>query len=93
MTPRNNRLHWILAICLAANSGCTSIRTSQLFRTSDGKFASYSASKGTKGVPCKLKVETGVRAHIRETYFIKKDSKEAVTTNGGRIYSIDLTPI
>lgn len=80
----------LLAFLIA--SGCTSLRSTELFRASDGKFSAYCSSWGTKGVPCKFQVETGLRVEIKETYFIDAISGKEVTTEH-RLYEVTKTPI
>jgi hypothetical protein len=83
-------LLYLFAFLVAA--GCTSIRSTQLFRATDSKFSAYCMPWGTKGVPCKLQVETGLRVEIKETYFIDVENGKEVSGDH-RLYEVTKTPI
>ena len=68
-------------LVLTACVGCTSIKTKQTYRASDGKFSVACLPWQTKGVPCKFKMETGVRVKIDEHLLIDKESGKLVRTD------------
>jgi hypothetical protein len=80
------------AAVVIALSGCTSIKTRPIIRSSDGKFSAHCLPKATKGVPCKFKVESGVRGEIQETIFIDPTTGQVAGT-GNRIYDVSLAPV
>ncbi len=73
--------------------GCTSIKSTQLYRSTEGKFSACCLPDAKRGVPCKFKVETGVRAEIYETIFIDPSSGQTVVPPERRIYSIQTVPV
>jgi|GEM_PF-1985812 len=80
------------AAVVIASSGCTSIKTRPIFRSSDGKFSAICLPRATKGVPCKFKVESGIRGEIQETIFIDRKTGQVAGT-GNRIYNVSLEPV
>lgn len=73
--------------------GCASIKTRQLFRSADGLYSAHCSPRATRGVPCKFRIETGVRAEIVETFFVDPKSGQVITPQEQRIYSLKTTPI
>jgi len=73
--------------------GCASINTRQLFRSTDGLYSAHCLPRATRGVPCKFKIETGVRAEIIETFFVDPDGGQVITPPEQRLYSLKTTAI
>jgi len=90
--PRPRLCGLLLPIAWLLFSGCTSIKTTQLFRSASGKFSGHCVSFGTKGVPCKLKVETGILVRINETYFVDPNTGMSVPSHN-RIYDVATHPV
>lgn len=88
----NSACNLIFFFLLTISTGCTSIKTSQLFRGTDGKFATGLPKQAIKGVPCKFKVQSGIRGIITETVIIDKDSGDAIGP-GKRIFSLSTEDI
>jgi len=55
--------------------GCTSIQMKPLYQDQRGNLYGDLHSKGTKGVPCKFKVQKGIRLSLIETFVVKNDGK------------------
>ena len=83
----------LISICLLAiSTGCTSIKTSQLIRGTDGKFAAVFPRQSIKGVPCKFKVQSGIRGIITETVLIDTLTGDLLVPEK-RIYSLSTEDI
>lgn len=85
--PRKLKRIVLFALVVLSASGCASIKTKQLHRAADGKFTPTCSSPSTRGVPCKFKVETGVRAVITETLFIDPATGQTLAPST-RIYEV-----
>ena len=92
MKSTTNSFACLVVFAFLFAGGCTSIRSTQLFRATDGKFSAYCMPWGTKGVPCKFQVETGLRVEIKETYFIDVTNGNEVSCDH-RLYDVTKTPI
>lgn len=83
----------LLSLLIAFLSiGCTSIKTTQLFRDGEGKFAANCITRPTRGVPCKFKVETGVHVSIHETIFVNR-TEGTVVPSDRRLLAVKTKPI
>ena len=92
MKSMTNSLVFLCLFAFFISTGCTSVRSTQLFRSTDGKFSANCIPWGTKGVPCKLQVETGLRVEIKETYFIDVTNGKEVSGDH-RLYEVTKTPV
>jgi hypothetical protein len=76
-------MRFAISLCLPMAAlmcgGCASIKSTQLFRSFSGKYSGHCVPCSSKGVPCKLKIETGMRVRIHETYFIDTKTGQTVT--------------
>jgi hypothetical protein len=88
----NSACNLIFFCLLTISTGCTSIKTSQLFRATDGKFAAGFPKQAIKGVPCKFKVQSGIRGIITETLLIDTRTGDAIVP-GKRIFSLSTEDI
>lgn len=82
---------------LALSVGCTSIRTNSLSSDANGNWYGGIHYSSNKGVPCKLKIQKGIRVNVFEQVAIFSDGETSVLTESGSkskaILSIKREPI
>ncbi len=77
-------LKLLLSLCLgtlAVMSGCTSFRTTSLFRYENDSLAPQKTSTPLKGLPVKMKVPSHVQVIVSEQQVILANSPEEISAN------------